>query len=151
MLQDTMRDLLMGCEIFCNLLQVKLDLSCLQGIKDDMDFCCRLAKEELVVLLPGILLLRTWFDNTDHCIWLVQDIFFFNPPLMSLFCLSCNMLGTICQDVVWDTRIGSGSPSQSHHLLLKMALTGSNPSACATASKSDVVSLKCSRSDMIRI
>ncbi|KAG2558200.1 nicotianamine aminotransferase 1-like [Panicum virgatum] len=32
---------------------VKLDLSCLQGIKDDMDFCCRLAKEELVVLLPG--------------------------------------------------------------------------------------------------
>jgi len=55
---------------------VKLDLSCLQGIKDDMDFCCRLAKEELVVLLPGILLLRTWFDNTDHCICLVQDIFF---------------------------------------------------------------------------
>uniref|UniRef100_A0A0E0MGA5 Aminotransferase class I/classII large domain-containing protein n=1 Tax=Oryza punctata TaxID=4537 RepID=A0A0E0MGA5_ORYPU len=32
---------------------VKLDLSCLQGIKDDMDFCCQLAKEELVVLLPG--------------------------------------------------------------------------------------------------
>jgi tyrosine aminotransferase len=32
---------------------VKLDLSCLQDIKDDMDFCCRLAKEELVVLLPG--------------------------------------------------------------------------------------------------
>nr|CAB3491760.1 unnamed protein product [Digitaria exilis] len=33
--------------------QVKLDLSCLQDIKDDMDFCCRLAKEELVVVLPG--------------------------------------------------------------------------------------------------
>lgn len=32
---------------------VKLDLSCLQDIKDDMDFCCRLAKEESVVLLPG--------------------------------------------------------------------------------------------------
>ncbi|XP_052136454.1 nicotianamine aminotransferase 1-like [Oryza glaberrima] len=32
---------------------VKLDLSCLQGIKDDMDFCCQLAKEELVILLPG--------------------------------------------------------------------------------------------------
>ncbi|KAK3118984.1 hypothetical protein QOZ80_9BG0711890 [Eleusine coracana subsp. coracana] len=32
---------------------VKLDLSCLQNIKDDMDFCCRLAKEELVVVLPG--------------------------------------------------------------------------------------------------
>nr|CAB3490020.1 unnamed protein product [Digitaria exilis] len=33
--------------------QVKLDLSCLQDIKDDMDFCCRLAKEELVVVLPA--------------------------------------------------------------------------------------------------
>ncbi|KAL6654799.1 hypothetical protein ACP70R_008264 [Stipagrostis hirtigluma subsp. patula] len=32
---------------------VKLDLSCLQDIEDDMDFCCRLAKEELVVVLPG--------------------------------------------------------------------------------------------------
>ncbi|OEL25529.1 Nicotianamine aminotransferase A [Dichanthelium oligosanthes] len=32
---------------------VKLDLSCLQDITDDMDFCCRLAKEELVVVLPG--------------------------------------------------------------------------------------------------
>ncbi|RCV38521.1 hypothetical protein SETIT_8G149600v2 [Setaria italica] len=32
---------------------VKLDLSCLEDIKDDMDFCCRLAKEELVVVLPG--------------------------------------------------------------------------------------------------
>ncbi|CAD6256736.1 unnamed protein product [Miscanthus lutarioriparius] len=32
---------------------VKLDLSCLQDIKDDMDFCCRLAKEESVVVLPG--------------------------------------------------------------------------------------------------
>ncbi|XP_062183211.1 nicotianamine aminotransferase 1-like [Phragmites australis] len=32
---------------------VKLDLSCMQDIKDDMDFCCRLAKEELVVVLPG--------------------------------------------------------------------------------------------------
>nr|CAB3491770.1 unnamed protein product [Digitaria exilis] len=27
---------------------VKLDLTCLPDIKDDMDFCCRLAKEELV-------------------------------------------------------------------------------------------------------
>ncbi|VAH13726.1 unnamed protein product [Triticum turgidum subsp. durum] len=32
---------------------VKLDLSCLQDIKDDMDFCCKLAKEESVVVLPG--------------------------------------------------------------------------------------------------
>ncbi|KAM3406836.1 hypothetical protein ACQJBY_000723 [Aegilops geniculata] len=32
---------------------VKLDLSCLQDIKDDMDFCCKLSKEESVVVLPG--------------------------------------------------------------------------------------------------
>ncbi|GJN04632.1 hypothetical protein PR202_ga22196 [Eleusine coracana subsp. coracana] len=38
---------------FFGMIQVKLDLSCLQNIKDDMDFCCRLAKEELVVVLPG--------------------------------------------------------------------------------------------------
>ena len=65
-----------GVQNFHDLLQVKLDLSCLQDIKDDMDFCCRLAKEELVVLLPGILLLHTLLDRTDHCICLVQDIFF---------------------------------------------------------------------------
>ena len=45
-----------GCSVGLHLLQVKLDLSCLQGIKDDMDFCCRLAKEESVVVLPGVLL-----------------------------------------------------------------------------------------------
>jgi GGDEF domain-containing protein len=33
--------------------QVKLDLSCLDGILDDLDFCCRLAKEESVIVLPG--------------------------------------------------------------------------------------------------
>ncbi|CAD6344013.1 unnamed protein product [Miscanthus lutarioriparius] len=37
----------------CMFVMVKLDLSCLQDIKDDMDFCCRLAKEESVVVLPG--------------------------------------------------------------------------------------------------
>jgi tyrosine aminotransferase len=42
-----------GCDVSLALLQVKLDLSCLQDIKDDMDFCCQLAKEELVVVLPG--------------------------------------------------------------------------------------------------
>jgi hypothetical protein len=45
-----------GCSVGLHLLQVKLDLSCLQGIEDDMDFCCRLAKEESVVVLPGVLL-----------------------------------------------------------------------------------------------
>ncbi|CAL9181477.1 unnamed protein product [Musa hybrid cultivar] len=32
---------------------VKLDLSRLEGIHDDMDFCFKLAKEELVIVLPG--------------------------------------------------------------------------------------------------
>jgi tyrosine aminotransferase len=36
-------------------LQVKLDLSWLDGIQDDLDFCCRLAKEDSVIVLPGIL------------------------------------------------------------------------------------------------
>jgi len=31
----------------------KLDLSCLDGIRDDLDFCCMLAKEESVIVLPG--------------------------------------------------------------------------------------------------
>ena len=65
-----------GVQNFHDLLQVKLDLSCLQGIKDDMDFCCRLAKEELVVLLPGTLLRHTWLivliTASDWC-----KIFFF--------------------------------------------------------------------------
>ncbi|KAL6842868.1 hypothetical protein ACP4OV_027181 [Aristida adscensionis] len=37
----------------CMFVMVKLDLSYLKDIKDDMDFCYRLAKEELVVILPG--------------------------------------------------------------------------------------------------
>ncbi|XP_072980285.1 nicotianamine aminotransferase 1-like [Typha angustifolia] len=32
---------------------VKLDISRLDDIYDDMDFCCKLAKEELVIILPG--------------------------------------------------------------------------------------------------
>jgi hypothetical protein len=48
-----------GWECFLGLTQVKLDLSCLRTIKDDMDFCCRLAKEELMVILPGTVLPHT--------------------------------------------------------------------------------------------
>lgn len=33
--------------------QVKLNLSLLEDISDDMDFCVKLAKEESVVVLPG--------------------------------------------------------------------------------------------------
>ncbi|KAI3736098.1 hypothetical protein L6452_15631 [Arctium lappa] len=35
-------------------LMAKLDLSVFDGIKDDLDFCLKLAKEESVVILPGI-------------------------------------------------------------------------------------------------
>ncbi|CAM0913557.1 unnamed protein product [Alopecurus aequalis] len=31
---------------------IKLDLSCLDGFSDDVDFCCRLAKEESVLVMP---------------------------------------------------------------------------------------------------
>ncbi|XWS39437.1 hypothetical protein CRYUN_Cryun18bG0054000 [Craigia yunnanensis] len=34
-------------------IMVKLDLSLLEGIDDDMDFCVKLAKEESVIILPG--------------------------------------------------------------------------------------------------
>ncbi|XP_076923042.1 nicotianamine aminotransferase 1-like [Bidens hawaiensis] len=46
-------------------LMVKLDLSQLQGIKDDMDFCSKLAKEESVILLPGFVLrMENWVRVT---------------------------------------------------------------------------------------
>lgn len=51
---------------FNGFLQVKLDLSCLQDIEDDMDFCCRLAKEELVVVLPGTVQYSTAQHSTVH-------------------------------------------------------------------------------------
>lgn len=34
-------------------LQVKLELSLLEDITSDMDFCLKLAKEESVIILPG--------------------------------------------------------------------------------------------------
>ncbi|KAJ1278965.1 hypothetical protein BS78_04G118600 [Paspalum vaginatum] len=44
---------------------VKLDLSCLYGIQDDLDFCCRLAKEESVIVLPGSALgMKDWIRIT---------------------------------------------------------------------------------------
>ncbi|RCV06095.1 hypothetical protein SETIT_1G136500v2 [Setaria italica] len=44
---------------------VKLDLSCLDGILDDLDFCCRLAKEESVIVLPGSALgMKDWLRIT---------------------------------------------------------------------------------------
>ncbi|KAH7845042.1 hypothetical protein Vadar_034557 [Vaccinium darrowii] len=44
---------------------VKLNLSCLEDISDDMDFCVKLAKEESVVVLPGFAVgLKNWLRVT---------------------------------------------------------------------------------------
>ncbi|KAK6134917.1 hypothetical protein DH2020_031337 [Rehmannia glutinosa] len=44
---------------------VKLNLSLLKGIKDDLDFCCKLAKEEAVIVLPGVAVgLKNWLRVT---------------------------------------------------------------------------------------
>ncbi|KAK9052564.1 hypothetical protein SSX86_029193 [Deinandra increscens subsp. villosa] len=46
-------------------LMVKLDMSQLQDINDDMDFCSKLAKEESVILLPGFVLrMKNWVRVT---------------------------------------------------------------------------------------
>ncbi|XP_050206656.1 nicotianamine aminotransferase 1-like [Mercurialis annua] len=46
-------------------LMTKLNLSLLEGIEDDMDFCFKLAKEESVIALPGITLgLKNWLRIT---------------------------------------------------------------------------------------
>ncbi|KAL6877533.1 hypothetical protein ACP4OV_012748 [Aristida adscensionis] len=43
----------------------KLDLSYLNGIHDDLDFCCMLAKEESVIVLPGSALgMKDWIRIT---------------------------------------------------------------------------------------
>ncbi|XP_078177519.1 nicotianamine aminotransferase 1-like [Carex rostrata] len=44
---------------------VKLDLSCLEDISDDLDFCCKLAKEESVIICPGSALdMKNWLRIT---------------------------------------------------------------------------------------
>ncbi|XP_034600627.1 nicotianamine aminotransferase 1 isoform X3 [Setaria viridis] len=49
-------------------IQVKLDLCYLDGILDDLDFCCRLAKEESVIVLPGSALgMKDWIRITFAC------------------------------------------------------------------------------------
>ncbi|XP_025012892.1 nicotianamine aminotransferase 1 isoform X2 [Ricinus communis] len=46
-------------------LMAKLNLSSLKGIEDDMDFCLKLAKEESVIVLPGITVgLKNWLRIT---------------------------------------------------------------------------------------
>jgi len=41
------------CLFYFDVLQVKLNLSLLEDVSDDIDFCFKLAKEESVVILPG--------------------------------------------------------------------------------------------------
>ncbi|KFK40435.1 hypothetical protein AALP_AA3G372900 [Arabis alpina] len=44
---------------------VKLDLSVLEDISDDLDFCCKLAKEESLIILPGRSVgLKNWLRIT---------------------------------------------------------------------------------------
>ncbi|XP_042007912.1 nicotianamine aminotransferase 1-like [Salvia splendens] len=44
---------------------MKLNLSLLEGINDDLDFCCKLAKEESVIVLPGFAVgRRNWLRVT---------------------------------------------------------------------------------------
>ncbi|KAH7576974.1 hypothetical protein ACOSP7_002324 [Xanthoceras sorbifolium] len=44
---------------------VKLNLSLLEGIKNDMEFCLQLAKEESVIILPGVAVgLKDWLRIT---------------------------------------------------------------------------------------
>ncbi|KAK1267996.1 S-alkyl-thiohydroximate lyase SUR1 [Acorus gramineus] len=46
-------------------IQVELNLSLLKGIEDDVDFCCKLAREESVVILPGSAVgLKNWLRIT---------------------------------------------------------------------------------------
>ncbi|KAA3482781.1 tyrosine aminotransferase-like [Gossypium australe] len=45
--------------------KVKLNLAMLEDINDDMDFCLKLAKEESVIILPGIAVrLKNWLRVT---------------------------------------------------------------------------------------
>jgi tyrosine aminotransferase len=37
-------------------MQVELNLSLLEDISDDIDFCFKLAKEESVIILPGTIM-----------------------------------------------------------------------------------------------
>ncbi|XXG61433.1 hypothetical protein AAC387_Pa05g0052 [Persea americana] len=46
-------------------LMVKINLSLLEDIKDDVDFCCKLAREESVIILPGCSVgLKNWLRIT---------------------------------------------------------------------------------------
>ncbi|KAI3972246.1 hypothetical protein MKW92_008991 [Papaver armeniacum] len=46
-------------------MQLKLNTSLLKDITDDLDFCIKLAKEESVIILPGVVLvLKNWLRIT---------------------------------------------------------------------------------------
>lgn len=54
-------------------MQVKINLPLLEDIKDDIDFCCKLAKEESMIILPGEIILESIHQafvtlvNNCHC------------------------------------------------------------------------------------
>lgn len=47
---------LISLYLFLNEIQVRLNLSILEDIRDDIDLCFKLAKEEYVIILPGIII-----------------------------------------------------------------------------------------------
>jgi hypothetical protein len=70
---------------------VKLNLYLLEGIHDDIDFCCKLAKEESVILCPGEMDLICWKKSyltkthfgSSSCLFRVTGI----PGLNCMFAL----------------------------------------------------------------
>jgi len=47
------------------LVQVKLNLSLLEDVSDDIDFCFKLAREESVILLPGKDIISLFYDELN--------------------------------------------------------------------------------------
>uniref|UniRef100_A0A9I9EKB9 Aminotransferase class I/classII domain-containing protein n=1 Tax=Cucumis melo TaxID=3656 RepID=A0A9I9EKB9_CUCME len=82
--------------------KVKLDLSILEGIEDDYDFCVQLAKEESVIIVPGAVVgLKNWLR-----ISFAIDIEALRDGLRRLKCcvVLCNALKTVYHEV--NMRIG---------------------------------------------
>ena len=134
MFQDTMSDLLTMCEV---------PLTCYR--LNWMYLACRTSKMTWTSaagwqrknqwLFCQVLFFRI-HDSFRSIVLeyrLVQDIF--PSTLRSPFYLRCNLRETNCQDVLWDTRIGFGSPLQLIRLPSKTGFTGSSPSACDTRSR----------------
>lgn len=70
--------------------QVELNLSLLEDISDDIDFCFKLAKEESVIILPGtimkilLIFVRLFVESFHLHIW--RKILLFTRGRISHFC-----------------------------------------------------------------